>query len=196
MSGIETLEELQRCQQKMFWGEISPCEHLVQIYAEDGIFLDALEGFVAGGLEVGDGVIVIATGEHRVALEGRLIKRGCNLEDAELRDQYIFCDAQQTLLKFMVNGWPDEQLFETFLTEILARARGSERRVRAFGEMVALLWSEGKNGATVRLEHLWHTFCQKKAFSLLCAYPRIGFTQDAEASMNEICAAHSKVVPS
>src|SRR5688500_19228341 len=53
------------------------------------------------------------------------------------------------------------------------------RSVRAFGEMVAVLWANGHNGATVRLEHLWHAFCQSEAFSLFCAYPKTGFTQDA-----------------
>ena len=35
----------------VFWGEISPCEHLVQIYQDEGVFLNALEGFVAGGFK-------------------------------------------------------------------------------------------------------------------------------------------------
>lgn len=25
---------------EVFWGAISPCEHLVQIYQDDGVFLD------------------------------------------------------------------------------------------------------------------------------------------------------------
>ena len=45
----------------VFWGEISPCEHLVQIYLDDSAFLDSLEGFVAGGLLAGDAVILIGT---------------------------------------------------------------------------------------------------------------------------------------
>ena len=66
--------------------------------------------------------------------------------------------------------------------------------MRAFGEMVAVMWGQGLSGATVRLEHLWHQFCAKEAFSLFCAYPRSGFTEDAEVSMKEICATHSQVV--
>jgi hypothetical protein len=27
---------------RIFWGEIAPCDHLVQIYEEEGAFLDAL----------------------------------------------------------------------------------------------------------------------------------------------------------
>lgn len=46
---------------EVFWGEISPCEHLVQIYQNEGVFLDSLEGYVAGGILADDGVVVIAT---------------------------------------------------------------------------------------------------------------------------------------
>jgi hypothetical protein len=93
-----------------------------------------------------------------------------------------------------MNGWPDEYLFEQTVTELLSRAGRNDRRVRAFGEMVAVLWAQGLSGATVRLEHLWQSFCQAHAFSLFCAYSRSGFTQDAEASIQEICAAHSRVI--
>lgn len=122
-----------RVRNDIFWGEISPCEHLVQIYEDGGVFLDALEGFVAGGLRVGDGVITIATSERLMAL-------GVDLDAARARDQYISVDAEETLVKFMVNGWPDEVLFTRTVNELLARARSGGRRVRAFGEMVALMW--------------------------------------------------------
>jgi hypothetical protein len=66
--------------------------------------------------------------------------------------------------------------------------------VRAFGEMVALLWAQGHCGATVRLEYLWSRFCDQQGFSLLCAYPKSGFTSDAADSIRQICDAHSHVV--
>jgi hypothetical protein len=179
---------------EMHWGEIPPCEHLVQIYQDDNVFLDTLEGFVAGGLRAGEGVVVIATPAHLQALNGRLMAAGIELAQAELRDQYIALDADRTLKKFMIRGWPDELLFERVVGDLLARASKDGRRVRAFGEMVALLWSEGRTGATVRLEHLWHQLCQKERFSLLCAYPRVSFTKGEDLSIREICAAHSKVV--
>ena len=180
---------------EIFWGEIAPCEHLVQIYEEDGAFLDCLEGFVSGGLKADDAIIIIATAAHLRPLENRLRAKGVNLSGAYMNGQYFSFDAQESLSKFMVGGWPDEELFKQFVNSLLARARGkNDRRVRAFGEMVAVLWAAGHNGATVRLEHLWHQFCNSAAFSLFCAYPRTGFTQDADASMRAICATHSKVI--
>jgi hypothetical protein len=179
---------------EVFWGEIAPSEHLVQIYPNDSVFLDTLEGFVSGGLQVGESVVVIATPEHLDALNERLTAAGIKLDELIQRDQYIALDADRTLKKFMFRGWPDDILFASVVGDLLKRASAGGRRVRAFGEMVALLWTDGHTGATVRLEHLWHQLCQQKGFSLFCAYPRIGFTQDADMSIREICAAHSKTL--
>ena len=180
---------------EVFWGEISPCEHMVQIYQDDGVFLDSLEGFVSGGILAGDGVVVIATPLHLSALRTRLSARGINVPEAVSRQQYIALDAEETLAKFMVKGWPDEILFKTFVTDTVQRAKGNDRRVRAFGEMVAILWAQGSTGATVHLEHLWHRLCHEQSFSLFCAYPKTGFTRDASLSIKEICETHSRVVP-
>ena len=180
---------------EVFWGEISPCEHLVQIYQDEGVFLDSLEGFVAGGIIAGDGVVVIATPLHLASLNERLTARGIDIATAVKSNQYLALDAAETLSKFIVMGWPDEDFFRALVTGILQRAKGGNRRVRAFGEMVALLWARGNTGATVQLEHLWHRLCKEQSFSLFCAYPKIGFTRDASASIKEICDAHSRVVP-
>jgi MEDS: MEthanogen/methylotroph, DcmR Sensory domain len=187
-----------RFKSAIFWGEISPCEHLVQIYKDDDVFLDALEGFVAGGIKKGDGVIVIATPAHLAVLEHRMLSKRLDPGSAAARDQYIALDAEQALSNFMVDGWPNDRRFTSFVTDLVSRAGkdgDASRRVRAFGEMVAVLWSRGNFTATIRLEYLWHDFCQKNAFCLFCAYPRACFTQDAEASIQQICAAHSSVVP-
>jgi hypothetical protein len=178
----------------VFWGEMAPCEHLVQIYEDDSLFLDTLEGFVADGLLAGEGVVVIATCRHLSALNRALVKRDSRLTRAMEGDQYLSLDAEAMLSLFMVNGWPDDELFNQFVTGVLQRASAGGRRVRAFGEMVALLWAQGNCGATVRLEHLWHELCEQQEFMLFCAYPKTGFTRDTQDSMREICDAHSRVL--
>jgi len=93
----------------------------------------------------------------------------------------------------MVDGWPDDARFHETVTGLIARAGARGRPVRAFGEMVAVLWGRGDNAATIRLEHLWHTLCLSRGFSLFCAYPKSGFTENATESIREICATHSRV---
>ena len=179
----------------IFWGELTPCDHLVQIYQNDEALIDALEGFIAGGLSAGDAVVIIATPAHRESLQRRLENQGFDIAAAAAKDQYIALDADETLAKFMRNDWPDDELFQNLIEKLLARAQSGGRRVRAFGEMVAILWAKGNNGATVRLEHLWSRLCHGKTFSLFCAYPRSGFTQSTSASIKEIFDAHSRLVP-
>jgi hypothetical protein len=178
----------------IFWAEIAPCDHVVQIYESDGVFLDALTGFVGGGINAGECVIVIATKSHLDAIESRLKSFGISVETLVNDDRYIPLIAEETLSKFMVNGWPDETLFYKTVSDLITRANRRDRRVRAFGEMVAILWAKGHSGATVNLEHLWNQFCEKNSLSLFCAYPKSGFTQDINESLEDICNCHSKMI--
>ncbi|WP_207515282.1 MEDS domain-containing protein [Longitalea luteola] len=178
----------------VFWGEIAPCEHIVQIYENDESFLDLLTGFVSGGINAGECAVVIATTAHLKALDERLAAAGYAVPSLISETQYIPLDAEETLSKFMVNDWPDEYLFHKVISEVIVKAKGNNRNVRAFGEMVAILWAKGQVGATVRLEHLWNKFCENEAFCLFCAYPESGFTQDAAESVMHICSAHTKMI--
>jgi hypothetical protein len=178
------------------WDQVAPCDHAVQVYEDDNRFLDRLEAYCADGLKAGEGVVVIATEEHRRELWARLAARGFNLEAATRRDQYIAVDADTALAQFMVDDWPDERLFESVVSTLVSRARGGGnlRRVRAFGEMVVLLWTRGHHGATVRLEHLWRRICQLQSFAVFCAYPKSCFSTDSHASLLQICATHTHLV--
>lgn len=179
---------------QVFWGEIAPCDHVVQIYENDKVFINSLEGYVGSGFLAGDSVIVIATTEHLKLLEDRLKKQGFDISSLTTIDRYIPIEAHEALSTFLINNWPDENLFIEFIVGLINRAQKNNRKVRAFGEMVAILWEKGFNGATVQLENLWNQLHKKDGFSLFCAYPRIGFTQDANDSMETICSSHTKVM--
>lgn len=192
---IGNKREWQQSKSHIFWGEIAPADHLVQIYENEEVVLSSLEGFVESGFSAGDSVIIIATDDHLNALNNRLQANGLDLKMLQSDHRYIPLDANETLNKFMVKGWPDEKLFSKTVKEIITLARGkNKRRVRAYGEMVAVLWKQGHNGATIQLEHLWNKFCETEAFCLFCAYPKSGFTQDAGASIQHICTVHTKMI--
>ncbi len=179
---------------QVFWGEIAPNDHSVQVYESDKYFFDTLEGFVGSGFISGDSVVIIATPSHIELLNERLCNQGFDLEAMKSTDQYITLDANEVLSKFLVNNWPDEKLFNDVITQIISRAKKNDRKVRAFGEMVALLWEQGHNGATVCLENLWHELHRKESFTIYCAYPKSGFTQEVNHSIDTICNTHSKVI--
>jgi len=94
----------------------------------------------------------------------------------------------------MVDGWPDKARFTAVVRAVLEQATRGGRKARAFGEMVALLWAQGHNEATLRLEQLWNPLCQRDQLALFCAYPRIGATRELSESLVEVCALHSRVI--
>ena len=178
----------------IFWGEIAPTDHVLQIYNNDDTFLDALAGFIGSGINAGDCVLLIATAKHLELIQHRLIDYGISVQTLIEDDRYIPLDAEATLSKFMRDGWPDEKLFHETVSALFEKAVSKGRRVRAFGEMVAILWEKGYHGATVSLEHLWNNFREKNSFTLFCAYPKAGFVGNIHDSLNTICDCHTKMI--
>jgi hypothetical protein len=177
---------------RSFLGELAPCEHLIQIYEDDGVFLNSLEAFVSAGILANEVTIVIATPSYLDVLSARLLLKGINIDAARGGDLYIPIDANKALAEFMYFGSPDEALFKQFISGLVERAKG--RRLRAFGEMVALLWGQGFKSAKVRLEELWNSFCDDGIYCLFCAYPKSGFAKDSKESIDEICKNYSTVI--
>jgi hypothetical protein len=191
-----TVSVLPNADPHVFWAEMSPCEHVVQIYGDDRVFLDGLEGFVGNGLRNGESAIVLATAMHLHGLEKRMRANGIDVDRARAESRYIPRLAEDVLLSFMVKDWPDEGRFVAAMEELITQARGSQgRQVRAFGEMVAILWSRGNHAATIHLELLWTKVCAAEKFPLFCAYPRDTFSRNATESIVEICRIHTRVVP-
>jgi PAS domain S-box-containing protein len=171
-------------------------DHFVHFYENEEFLLDALSGYIGLGLVAGEVCIVIATEPHRNGLEARLQRSGIDLPSIVSTNQYIALDAERTLAKFMVDGEPDPHQFATVIGTLLERATAGGRPVRAFGEMVALLWAQGKRAVAARLEDLWNDLGEKHRFSLFCAYPMSGFLHATDTpSFTEICSKHSEVIP-
>lgn len=170
--------------------------HVVQFYEDDARLVDTVAHFIGSGLEAGHAGIVIATPLHRDMLGDRLTDRGLDVAAARRRGQYLTLDAAETLSRFMVDDWPDEKRFLEVVGAVIARAGGPHPCVRAFGEMVALLWAAGQPRAAIRLEQLWNNLGRMYFFSLFCAYPSRHFADGRDTGgQQDICSAHTHVVP-
>jgi signal transduction histidine kinase len=171
-------------------------EHFVQFYESDEFLLDSLADFVAEGLAEGDACIVVSKGERHEGLDARLRTRGHDPEAARLREQFFTLDAAETLSRLMVGGAPEPARFEERVGGLIERAARGQRRVRIFGEMVALLWAEGNREAALRLEALWNDLQKTRPFTLFCAYPMSGFGDESHAgTLGHVCTSHSRVIP-
>ncbi len=172
-------------------------DHAVQVYEHDAHLGEVLASFVAAGLAEGDRTIVIATEPHRADLERRLADSGWDVAAARADGRYVPLDASATLNRIVVNGWPDDARFDDVVGRLIGEARdGGRRRVRAFGEMVGLLWASADRDAAVRLEELWNGLGARIPFALLCAYPLQVFGETHDGTFERMCERHSHVIPS
>jgi PAS domain S-box-containing protein len=174
--------------------------HGVQFYGDDAYLLDGLTRFIGGALGAGDSSIIIATKAHRDGLAKRLVACGIDTAVATRQGRFVALDAAETLAKFMVDGWPDSERFHQVVGSIVAQCqlsgRTNQSKLAAFGEMVALLWAEGKPEAAIRLEQLWNELARVHSFHLHCAYPISYFHDERHAELIEkVCAEHSHVIP-
>jgi len=182
------------------WADHNHSAHVVQFYGEDEFLLDELSRFIGTALGAGEAAVVIATKDHRDGLARRLQAWGLDTAKAVAQGRYVTADAAETLAKFTPGGWPDAIRFAQVVGGLIAHlttgSNGEPRRIAAFGEMVALLWAEGKPDAAIRLEQLWNDLAQTYSFSLRCAYPMSSFHREEHGELLlKVCAEHSAVIP-
>jgi PAS domain S-box-containing protein len=179
--------------------ENGPASSSVQFYEDDSLFLDSLSEFVGAALGAGGACVIVATNAHRAGLIERLKSNGVDLSYTTAVHRFVALDAVDVLGRFMVGGHPDEERFNAAIEPELLRARkalrGSSTSVVAFGEMVSILWQEGKYEAAIEVEKLWDRVAQRHAFSLRCAYPIGLFTDQAQYELfRQVCSNRTRMV--
>ena len=170
--------------------------HLVHFYPFDKELLDSLAEYFSNGLESGDTCIAIATPSHLASLNATLRSKGIDINAGIDAGQYIMLDANEALASFMHNEKPDYERFITSIGRVIQLAAGRDKPIRAFGEMVAILWEKGNLPGLLQLEEYWHTLVAEQSFSLYCAYPETYFdaTPSNQTAMNKICSCHSMTI--
>lgn len=178
--------------------EADPTRHLVQLYGEDGSALVRnVAAYLQSGLSAGDAALIIATPEHTDAFLEELSRYADPSQHSRSRP-LVCLDAQAMLDRFMIDGLPDWQRFEHSIGAPLRTTRraGTSGNVRAYGEMVGLLWMQGNVRAGVALERFWNALLERERFTLFCAYPIDIFASDVRApEIDEIMCAHTALVP-
>ena len=178
------------------WSSMNETEHFVQFYEADGFLLNSLGGFIGSAINSGDAALVVATQLHREGLDELLTANGLDVVNAKALGQFVSIDAAETLSQFMVDGSPQTDRFNEVVGGLIASVSNGRPRVRAFGEMVALLWAEGNHNAAIQLEEMWNELQKAHTFSLFCAYPMNGLGgQKFMEPHTGVCSVHSRVIP-
>jgi hypothetical protein len=172
--------------------------HAVQFYGSESSLFHTVAGFLSQGLADGQPVIVIATDAHWSGISAQLAVRFIDVERARELGHLDVRDAQETLSLFMVGDMPDANAFESTVGRLIgnaARGRPRYALVRAYGEMVDVLWKDGRCDAAIRLEVLWNKLAARFGLALLCGYAMGHFYKKETSKFEAVCRQHTHVMP-
>lgn len=162
--------------------------HVLQFYRTNGPCLPPSVGrYLEEGLTQRDALVVIATPERRARLARQLC--GANASNAQL----LVLDSYQTLDRFMRNDAPDWELFNGIVGEAIRDQAATGKTLRAFGDMVDVLWATGQYDAAIALERFWNRLRERLDFSLYCIYPLDGL--DAAGKRDALVDVHDALLP-
>lgn len=129
--------------------------------------------YLAEGLNAGDSVIVVAVPEHVSAFRENLRRLIPDIAGLELAGRFCCLDAHETLRTFICEDIANWRAFDDSVGDTVRQfhARAPNGRVRAYGEMVGLLWQDGLFSVAMALETVWERVIASTRTDLYCAYP-------------------------
>jgi hypothetical protein len=168
--------------------------HAVRFYKDADSLCRIVGSFLAEGVDEAQPAIVIATPVHRAGITECLASKSIDVAKLERNGELLILDAEETLSRFMVDGMPDAALFRSAIVPVIEKACAGRKDcvVRAYGEMVDVLWKAGHTVAATRLEMLWNDLARTQSFSLLCGYAMGSFYKDA--AVEDVCSHHSHLI--
>ena len=76
----------------------------------------------------------------------------------------------------------------------VSQAYHSWPHVRAFGEMVSILFDNGNPEGAIELERLWNKLLKIYPLALFCAYKQCDDSPENTESLAHVCDAHDLVI--
>jgi hypothetical protein len=98
----------------------------------------------------------------------------------------------------MRDGAPDWRRFEQVIGGTIRGLRRAKPNagLRAYGEMVGILWAAGQVDAAVQLEKFWNVLMADDGLTLFCGYPIDMFADDVQVDrLHDVLCAHTHVLP-
>ncbi len=173
-------------------------DHIVQVSPDLKFLTQSVALFLGTGLKRKEAAIVIASDAHWKTFAKKLTADGFDVEGAMRTGQLNVLDAEKTLAQIMQGEMPDWELFKKTIESAIdhCRSAGKCSSLRAYGEIVDLLYHQGKFRAAVRLEEFWNTLAETHGFSLFCAYTIDPLDhQVMRGPLRDICKTHSHLIP-
>ena len=173
-------------------GSSGPTEYRShRFYDSDQSLARIVAEFLQEGFAIGSPAIVIATAGQRAEIARELTDRSFDVAALQRSRNLVLLDGEEVLSTFMVDGRPDARTFRDEIRRLIESVRCGRHNcaVRVFGQMVDVLWQQGRHDAAIRLELLWNQLALAEATSLVFGYAIGNFYKDAR--FEDICRRES-----
>ena len=174
-----------------------PRDHIAQFYESEEALAETVAAFLSEGMQWREPTLVLATEEHWESFRFRLGAAELDLSEAIRSGRLLVRDARATLELVTVNGLVDAPSFQRHIGSLVEgmALNGGGRRMRAYGELVDILWRDGRAQEAIRLEELWNELAERHHFSLLCAYAMGNLYHEGHSeALAAVCREHGRVI--
>jgi hypothetical protein len=166
--------------------------HLVQFYTQEKPFFESVAFFIHEGLRKKERVLLVARQKNLAGFKEVLEKEGWDWKTLMDSGLLACFRAEEVMEKFIRNGEPQWALFDSVVGQLVRNLNADGVPLRIYGEIVDILWQDGKKHAAVQLEEFWNQLQKTESFSLLCAYALDPLNHDNyDSAFAGVCQTHS-----
>lgn len=143
----------------------------LQFYDAVAPLVTELGRAMAVALDQGHAALLVVTDATRQMLEEQLLKRGIDAGASRRLGQYVYLDGLRTLSKIAVGGDPDPDRFHEVVGRPVERLVRQYPGLWMYGELAAIMWSEGYEQGALEVDRLWASFAEEWPVVLCVAFP-------------------------
>lgn len=176
--------------------EMPTHNHIVQVCKNVTSQAEILTRYIKEGLLNNEGIIVIARPSLRKTVLSKLDALGFDNQTVKNQGQVRFFDAEFLLSNILIDGTIEEQAFRNLVGIPVQFAQSKFGKVRAFGEMVDILWQRDLQDMAIQLEDLWEDLCANQSLRFLCTYLLDNLDpNDYDHALEKIYKHHKYLMP-
>jgi hypothetical protein len=170
-------------------------DHVVQFYRTDAFLARVVATYMAANLRRRAPILLVCTFEHLSGILSALTAMGLDVAELRKEVKFVWLDARMMLQRLLVDGSINAAAFGVEIGDVVRRlcADADDGTLQVFGEIVDLLWAEGREADAIALEELLNSLASEQVFHLLCSY-RVRSPGPEMSRLRAVCEAHSHVL--
>jgi two-component system cell cycle sensor histidine kinase/response regulator CckA len=165
--------------------------HLLTLYRTDGFLCGRVAAWLAEALRGDGGAIALTEARYHAHLRQALALEGVDADALTAAGRLVILDAAATLARILASGPPTTEAVRRVAGPWLDSVRAaSGPEIRAYGDMVNVLWERGQPDVALVLEQIWHELLQGTQVELLCGYRADPLSVGRVQGLQALCGAH------